>query len=187
MVPYKLLYYFAFRVEGLSANVARLPVPSPPSHSGLRRLYGLSTNPYPVHRLDKVRISKSPFTSSIRRHRVSAFFCSGVSQGTTGVLVLARTKALARELSQQFRARAIDKSYLALVHGDARSFPAKEGVIDALLSFDDGRVRLQAASTTSGGNGSGAQAPPIAEPGPGPGGGKATRTAWEVLDSSVSR
>jgi len=94
---------------------------------------------------------------------------------------------LARELSQQFRARAIDKSYLALVHGDARSFPAKEGVIDALLSFDDGRVRLQAASTTSGGNGSGAQAPPIAEPGPGPGGGKATRTAWEVLDSSVSR
>src|SRR5260370_12241375 len=106
MVPYKLLYYFAFRVEGLSANVARLPVPSPPSHSRLRRLYGLSTNPYPVHRLDKVRISKSPFTSSIRRHRVSAFFFSGGSQATTSDLVLTRTMALLRELSQQLQPRS---------------------------------------------------------------------------------
>jgi hypothetical protein len=116
------------------------------------------------------------------------------SQGTTGVLVLARTKALARELSQQFRARAIDKSYLALVvhdGGDARSFfPAKEarGLIDASLSFDDGRVRVQAAASLSGnGNGSGAQqALPVAELGP-LAGGKVARTAWEVLASSVSR
>jgi 23S rRNA-/tRNA-specific pseudouridylate synthase len=112
-----------------------------------------------------------------------------LSQGTTGVLVLARTKALARELSQQFRARAIDKSYLALVvHGDdARSFfPAKEGLIDASLSFDDGRVRVQAAASLSdNGNGSGAhQALPVTELGPG---GKAARTTWEALASSVSR
>ncbi|KAF8502375.1 pseudouridine synthase [Russula emetica] len=99
----------------------------------LQRAYDLSTKPYPVHRLDK---------------------------GTTGVLVLARTKALARELSQQFRERVIEKSYLALVIGDSRSFsPAKEGLIDASLSFDDGRVRL------------------------GPGS-KAARTTWEVLASS---
>jgi hypothetical protein len=117
-------------------------------------------------------------------------------QGTTGVLVLARTKALARELSQQFRARAIGKSYLALVHGDAESFPTKEGLIDASLSFDDGRVRLgdqYAAGGSGNGNGSGAQAAlplPVAEPGLGPGpGGKAVaaRTTWEVLASSVSR
>jgi len=128
------------------------------SHSGLRRAYGLSTNPYPVHRLDK---------------------------GTTGVLVLARTKALARELSQQFRARAIDKSYLALVvHGDdddddhaRRFFPAKEGLIDASLSFDDdGRVRLgvQADASLSGAP----HALPLA------GGSKAARTTWEVLATS---
>lgn len=118
-----------------------------------------------------------------------------LSQGTTGVLVLARTKALARELSQQFRARAIDKSYLALVvhDDDARSFfPAKEarGLIDASLSFDDGRVRVQATTNLSGnGNGSGAHQAlslPVAELGP-LAGGKAARTTWEVLASSVSR
>ncbi|KAI0000362.1 pseudouridine synthase [Russula vinacea] len=103
---------------------------------GLRRVYGLSTNPFPVHRLDK---------------------------GTTGVLVLARTKALARELSRQFRMHAVEKSYLALVRGDARRFPVKEGVIAAPLSIDDGRVRVQAASGH---------------------GGKAAHTAWEVLASS---
>jgi len=84
---------------------------------GLQRRYDLSTNPYPVHRLDK---------------------------GTTGVLVLACTKALARELSQQFRSRAIEKTYLALVLGGSREFSAKKGLISGSLSFDDGRVQLGA-------------------------------------------
>ena len=109
-------------------------------------------------------------------------------QGTTGVLLLARTKALAQELSRQFRARAIEKSYLALVHGDARSFPEKEGQIDASLNFDDGRVRLVVQAAASG-NGSCVQeeALPVAELLGRGGGGKAARTAWEVLASSVSR
>jgi 23S rRNA-/tRNA-specific pseudouridylate synthase len=112
-------------------------------------------------------------------------FCFGLSQGTTGVLVLARTKALARELSQQFRARAIDKSYLALVvhpGGDARSsFPAKEGLIDASMSFDDdGRVRLGVQAAPASLSGAAPQALPVA-------GGKVARTTWEVLASSVSR
>jgi 23S rRNA-/tRNA-specific pseudouridylate synthase len=112
-------------------------------------------------------------------------FVFGLSQGTTGVLVLARTKTLARELSQQFRARAIDKSYLALVvhpGGDARSsFPAKEGLIDASLSFDDdGRVRLGVQAAPASLSGAAPQALPVA-------GGKVARTTWEVLASSVSR
>ena len=124
-----------------------------------------------------------------------------LSQGTTGVLVLARTRQLARELSQQFRARAIDKSYLALVlhpdgdaDADARTrsfFPAKEGLIDASLSFDDGRVRVHAQAQAGGtcvGNGSGAvaQALPLADSELGLGS-RAARTRWEVLASSVSR
>jgi 23S rRNA-/tRNA-specific pseudouridylate synthase len=56
--------------------------------------------------------------------------------------MLARTKALARELSQQFRARAIEKTYLALVLGGSRDFSAKKGLISGSLSFDDGRVQL---------------------------------------------
>jgi 23S rRNA-/tRNA-specific pseudouridylate synthase len=112
-------------------------------------------------------------------------FVFGLSQGTTGVLVLARTKTLARELSQQFRARAIDKSYLALVvhpGGDARSsFPAKEGLIDASMSFDDdGRVRLGVQAAPASLSGAAPQALPVA-------GGKVARTTWEVLASSVSR
>jgi len=117
-----------------------------------------------------------------------------LSQGTTGVLVLARTKSLARELSQQFRARVIDKSYLALVvHSDARTFfTAKEGLIDASLSFDDdGRVRVGVQAAASSGNGSLGGAPqalPAASAELGPlAGGKAARTTWEVLASSVSR
>ena len=116
-----------------------------------------------------------------------------LSQGTTGVLVLARTKALARELSQQFRTRAIDKSYLALViHGDdaKSSFPAKEGLINASMSFDDdGRVRLgvQADPRASLSGAPQALPLPVAELGPLAGGGKAARTTWEVLASSVSR
>ena len=113
------------------------------------------------------------------------------SQGTTGVLVLARTKALARELSQQFRARAIDKSYFALVvHGDdaKSSFPAKEGLIDASMSFDDdGRVRLGVQTDASMSGALQALPLPVAEIGPLAGGGKAARTTWEVLATSVSR
>ncbi|KAI0288528.1 pseudouridine synthase [Russula brevipes] len=108
----------------------------------LRRRFDLNKIPYPVHRLDK---------------------------GTTGALILARTKALARELSQQFRTHAIEKSYLALVRGAAKSFPVKEGLITASLRSDDGRVRVHAADTQ-------AQAEPA--------GGKPARTAWEVLASS---
>jgi 23S rRNA-/tRNA-specific pseudouridylate synthase len=78
---------------------------------------------------------------------------------------------LARELSQQFRTRAIEKSYLALVRGAAKSFPVNEGLITASLRFDDGRVRARAADAQ-------AQAEPA--------GGKPARTAWEVLASSVS-
>jgi 23S rRNA-/tRNA-specific pseudouridylate synthase len=111
-------------------------------------------------------------------------FVLGLLQGTTGVLVLARTKTLARELSQQFRTRAIGKSYLALVvhaSGDARSiFTAKEGLIDASLSFDDGRVRVQDTAISGNGSGASAELGSLA-------GGKAARTTWEVLASSVSR
>ncbi|KAH9171998.1 pseudouridine synthase [Lactarius sanguifluus] len=91
--------------------------------------------PYPVHRLDK---------------------------GTTGVLMLACTKVLARELSQQFRTHAIGKTYLALVLGGSREFSAKKGLISRSLSSDNGRVKLGA------------------EEGPGSTG-KPALTMWEVL------
>ncbi|TFY83573.1 hypothetical protein EWM64_g441 [Hericium alpestre] len=93
---------------------------------------------YPVHRLDKP---------------------------TTGALVLARTKHLAQELSRQFRSRAIDKTYLALVRGGEKTFPARSGTIQGHLHFDDGRVSIAA--------------------GPAKEGTKPALTEWELLSSSV--
>ena len=133
----------------------------------LRRRYGLSTNPYPVHRLDKVR--RLRFRSSSYNHYL--FMVSTIAlQGTTGALILARTKALARELSRQFRTHAIGKTYLALVRGGARRFPEKEGLIAGALGFRDGRVRIA----------SGAQTEPAGSSS------KSARTGWELLASSVS-
>ena len=86
------------------------------------------------------------------------------SQGTTGVLMLACTKALARELSQQFRARAIEKTYLALVLGGGSDFSVTKGLISGSLSFDDGRVQLSAEEEA---------------------GSKPALTTWEVLAFSV--
>jgi len=138
-----------------------------PRRADLRRRYDLNAIPYPVHRLDK---------------------------GTTGALVLARTKALARELSRQFRTHAIEKTYLALVcdgspHGGFAGFPAKEGVITAPLSLDRrGWVQCDAPGSPD-------SPPPQADSGRelglglglGLGGrvkARAARTTWEVLASS---
>ena len=85
-------------------------------------------------------------------------------QGTTGVLMLACTKALAQELSQQFRARAIEKTYLALVLGGSRNFSVTKGSISGSLSFVDGRVQLGAEEES---------------------GSKSALTTWEVLAFSV--
>ncbi|SRR6266404_3146402 len=78
--------------------------------------------------------------------------------------MLACTKVSARELSQQFRTHAIEKTYLALVHAESRQFPAKKGLISDSLNSENGRVRLGAEK----------------EPG-----GKPALTTWEVLAFSV--
>ena len=151
--------------------------------SDLRQRYGLNENPYPVHRLDKVQY----------REQLASFFffffffwqSQSSLQGTTGVLVLARSKASARELSRQFRTRAIEKTYLALVRGATDRFPEPGGenlslireglpVIDAPLSFDDGRVRIHRHDGSSSSSSSGSSNL------------KAARTEWELLASSVS-
>jgi hypothetical protein len=123
-------------------------------------------------------------------------------QGTTGVLILARTKHLARELSRQFRTHAIAKTYLALVRGEPRDWngagagagtasgarTVTTGLITAPLSLDDdGRVQVHPQPQPEVGTAD------LLEPAQGHredgrvgGSGKAARTAWEVLASSFS-
>ncbi|EGO02906.1 hypothetical protein SERLA73DRAFT_165833 [Serpula lacrymans var. lacrymans S7.3] len=71
--------------------------------------------PHPVHRLDK---------------------------SCTGALVFARNTATAREISQQFLARTVEKTYLALVRGGEKSFPGTSGEIRDALEINDGRVSI---------------------------------------------
>ncbi|KAI6040262.1 Na+ dependent nucleoside transporter C-terminus-domain-containing protein [Pisolithus marmoratus] len=82
----------------------------------LKNHFNLDNVPYTVHRLDK---------------------------STTGALVLAKNIAMARELARQFQGRAVGKTYLALVRGGEKSFPAKCGEIkDAIEINSDGRVSI---------------------------------------------
>lgn len=77
--------------------------------------FALESLPYPVHRLDKA---------------------------TTGTLLLARGSSAARQFSQQFQSRVVEKTYLALVRGGEKSFPARSGEIRDALEFNDGRVSI---------------------------------------------
>jgi len=87
-------------------------------------------------------------------------------QGTTGALILARTKHMARELSRQFRTHSIAKTYLALVVqggepglgngawtggvADGPGASARTGLItNPLRVDDDGRVSAGSSSRST--------------------------------------
>ncbi|KAI0058087.1 pseudouridine synthase [Artomyces pyxidatus] len=107
----------------------------------LKRKYNSETTPFPIHRLDKA---------------------------TTGALVLARTKAFAQQLAQQFHSHTVEKSYFALVRGGAKTFPVGSGEIQGDLYINDGRVSVK-------------------KPKPfGDSESRTARTGWEVLASSSS-
>ncbi|MCB0163748.1 MAG: RluA family pseudouridine synthase [Anaerolineae bacterium] len=56
-----------------------------------------------------------------------------LDQDTSGLIVIARTPEALRQLQRQFKARTVEKTYLALVHGQPE---APEGVIDVPLGRD---------------------------------------------------
>jgi len=60
---------------------------------------------------------------------------------TSGVTIVAKTGAAARELGKLWQARRVDKEYLAIVHGHV---PEDSGLIDAALGKDVGsRVAIK--------------------------------------------
>lgn len=76
--------------------------------------------------------------------------------------MLARSASAARQLSQQFQQKTVDKSYLALVRGGAKSFGQKSGEIRVPIHYNDGWATTQAKD------------------------GKYSATDWELVASSVS-
>jgi 23S rRNA-/tRNA-specific pseudouridylate synthase len=69
---------------------------------------------------------------------------------------------LARELSQQFQSRTVEKTYLALVRGGSQSFPVHSGQVRAPLKFVNGRPSIGSLEN-----------------------GKRGETDWELVASSV--
>lgn len=65
--------------------------------------------------------------------------CHRIDRETSGVLLIARTRAAASYLKRAFASRAVKKTYLALVHG----IPApSSGVIDAPMRLIESRSHL---------------------------------------------
>jgi 23S rRNA pseudouridine1911/1915/1917 synthase len=70
-----------------------------------------------------------------------------LDRGTSGVVVVARTDAAHRALAEQFRARTVDKRYLALLHGALRG---ERGRIELPVSRDAVRRTRMTARRRSG-------------------------------------
>jgi 23S rRNA pseudouridine1911/1915/1917 synthase len=63
-----------------------------------------------------------------------------LDKGTSGLMVVAKTEATHEHLGEQFRARKVFKSYLALAHGQVEK---RKGEIDQPIARDPGsRVRM---------------------------------------------
>jgi len=74
-----------------------------------------------------------------------------LDKGTSGVMLAAKSDAIHRELAKQFAGRAVEKHYLALVHGSPKSSAGqKEVTIRADIGRDPKR-RTRMATLTSGG------------------------------------
>lgn len=80
-----------------------------------------------VHR-SAIAADEKVFLLDQVRQQVGApvFLAHRLDRATSGVLLLAKSREIAGELGKQFMARAVEKSYLAVVRG----WPEAEGTID---------------------------------------------------------
>ncbi len=73
----------------------------------------------------------------------SLYLAHRLDRATSGILLLAKSREMAAELGRLFMARAVEKSYLAVVRG----WPAAEGAIDYPLPDSRERSPRKAATT----------------------------------------
>ena len=86
-----------------------------------------------------------------------------LDRGTSGLIIVARTKPAAAFLSKEFSERRTKKTYLALVEGDLPQAEKGEITVPLARVDDDGRARMIPAV-------------------PGREGGQAAMTRWKILD-----
>ena len=114
----------------------------------MKQRFELPEEPWPVHRLDRVRkFSLLPAQVHMWLPPTNNFtnplhinYNYPISQDTTGALLLARSRLQAREFQVQFKEREIEKTYLALVQAGKDAFPKASGTLRSVLVYDlDGR------------------------------------------------
>lgn len=101
---------------------------------------GLVVHPAQGHKtgtLVNALLARYPDLAELAKQSAAAATRPGIvhrlDQDTSGLIVIARTLQALHHLQQQFKARTVEKIYLALVHG----YPeAPEGVIDVPLGRD---------------------------------------------------
>jgi 23S rRNA pseudouridine1911/1915/1917 synthase len=105
-------------------------------HAGAGALRGTLVNAL-LHRLGVLSTSGGPLRPGIV-HRLD--------RGTSGAIVVARNDAAHRSLGEQFRARTVHKTYLALLHG---RLPRDSGTIARPITRDpQHRTRMTARLAT---------------------------------------
>jgi len=97
-----------------------------------------------VHR-SSIAADESDFLLERLREQVGApsFLAHRIDRATSGVVLLAKTRAIAGDLGRQFMQRRVLKRYLAVVRG----WPAADGVIDYALPDVRERSPRKAAVT----------------------------------------
>ncbi|TNY21347.1 pseudouridine synthase [Rhodotorula diobovata] len=75
-----------------------------------------------------------------RPHSPQLYTVHRLDKSTTGALLLAKSRPIASRLSAQLANHDVDRSYLAVVHGQLKV--GFEGHVDAPLRLDHDRVRL---------------------------------------------
>lgn len=97
-----------------------------------------------VHR-SAIAADEKVFLLDQVREQVGApvFLAHRLDRATSGVLLLAKSREVASELGKQFMARAVEKSYLAVVRG----WPEAEGTIDYALQDSRDRSPRKPALT----------------------------------------
>jgi 23S rRNA pseudouridine1911/1915/1917 synthase len=96
---------------------------------GRARLYLESSSRRESAHSSKLEKSQSKLTFAAAPHLVNR-----LDRETSGVVIIAKNSAAAGELGKILESRAIEKEYLAIVHGHVRE---NSGLIDALLGKDE--------------------------------------------------
>ena len=80
-----------------------------------------------------MRLKGNPFVAN-ERFTISHLLVNRLDRETSGVVIIAKNSETAGELGKIWEARAVQKEYLAIVHGHVRD---DHGLIDAPLGKDE--------------------------------------------------